>query len=225
MALKKSSIDLLFFIANKGGARRFAGETTSSLAREFGAPQQTVSRWAIELEKQGLLERGEGGYRLTAAGVEKLREIHAMLSAAFGEKRASRVAGVVSSGFGDGKYYLSHENYAKQLAKGIGFVPFPGTLNIRIGSADDVAERTRVEKSGGARIRGFLEGGRAFGGAMCFPAVLFAGKKSAPGAVILPDRSHYGPETVEFISKTNLRKSLSLRDGDRVSVEFLPKNK
>jgi len=220
MDLKKSVLHLLFFLAAKGGAYRFVGETTSSAAKGLGVPQQTVSRWAIELEEKGFLERGEAGFRLTERAVEELRGIYSELSAAFGEERVSRLEGSVVSGLGDGAYYVSRKRYLEQFRRKLGFTPFPGTLNIRLRGADDVAERMRLSKTSGIRIRGFVEEKHVFGGATCFPAVLHGARGRAGGAVIVPERSHYGTEVTEFISPKNLRKALSLRDGDLVAIEF-----
>lgn len=217
--MKKNAVGLLVFLAARGAAERFVSETTSSLAAGLGAPQQTVSRWVIQLEKQGFVERGAEGYRLTAKAAGELRETYSLLSVAFGEKKALRLEGTVISGIGDGGYYVSQKNYSKQFRSKIGFVPFSGTLNLRLRGAADVAERTKMIAASGIKISGFAEGGRAFGAASCFPATLVAKNGKAEGAVIVPERSHYGTDVVEFISPKNLKKALSLRDGDRAALE------
>lgn len=219
MALKKTESDLLVFLASRGAADRFVGETTSSLAASLRVPQQTVSRWAIELEHKGFVERGAEGYKLTAKAAGELRETYSLLSAAFGEKKAHHLEGTVVSGVGDGGYYISQKNYSRQFKQKLGFAPFPGTLNLRLHGAADVAERMKMLAAGGIRISGFSEGGRAFGAASCFPATLVAKGGRAEGAVIVPERSHYGTDIVEFVSPKNLKKALSLRDGDRAALE------
>ncbi len=220
MVLKKSALHLLFFLASKGGVNRFVGETTSSLAKGLRAPQQTVSRWVIELGKNGFLERDEAGFRLTGKGAEELRGVYSMLSAAFGERRVSRLEGSVVSGLGDGAYYMSRKRYLEQFRKKLGFIPFPGTLNLRLRGADDVAERMKLSRTNGVRISGFVEEKHVFGGATCFPATLASREGRATGAVIIPDRSHYGTEVAEFISQKNLRKALYLKDGSPATIEF-----
>lgn len=40
------------------------------------------------------------------------------------------IKGKVTSGFGKGAYFLSHEFYSSRFNKYCGFFPFPGTLNI-----------------------------------------------------------------------------------------------
>ena len=219
MRLKKSAADLLVFLAAKGGAARFVGETTVSLADALGVSQQTVSRWMIEMEKAGLLERGAAGHRLTKKAAAELQETYSLLSAAFGEKKSVRLEGVVERGFGDGAYYMSQKNYLKQFREKLGFAPFSGTVNVRLATAEDAAERAKLARANGAAIKGFREGGHVFGNATCFAATLTARGGKAAGAVIVPERSHYGSDVVEFISPKRLSKALSLRDGDRVAIE------
>ncbi|MCX6767300.1 MAG: DUF120 domain-containing protein [Candidatus Micrarchaeota archaeon] len=219
--LKKGPLGFLVFLASRGGAARSVAETTLSLAKALGVPQQTVSRWAIDLEKNGFVERGASGYRLTDHGVGELRGIYSVLSAAFGEKRAIRMEGTVVRGFGDGAYYMARKEYVKQFKAKLGFVPFPGTLNLRLKGAEDVAEKMRLAAGGGVKIHGFTEGGRAFGDATCYPAAIVSKKGRVQGAVIMPHRSHYGAEILEFITPLDLKK-IGVRNGARVTITAEP---
>jgi riboflavin kinase len=69
----------------------------------------------------------------------------------------------------------------------------------------------------GVEIAGFSSGDRTFGSLRCFPCWI----SGIEGAVIIPERSHYGFDILEIISPKNLRKALSLNDGDEVKVEAL----
>ena len=42
------------------------------------------------------------------------------------------IIGKVEPGLGKGQYYISREGYQNQFLQNLGFVPFPGTLNIKL---------------------------------------------------------------------------------------------
>ena len=46
--------------------------------------------------------------------------------------RFNKVVGEVSSGLGEGRYYISRKSYIIQFQEKLGFIPFLGTLNIRV---------------------------------------------------------------------------------------------
>ena len=62
-------------------------------------------------------------------------------------------------------------------------------------------------------IQEFKTKNRSFGGVSCFKAKI----NDAPGAIVLPLRSHYS-NILEFISPDFLRKKLGLKDGDIVEI-------
>ena len=41
-----------------------------------------------------------------------------------------KIEGEVKSGLGKGSYFMSQEFYSNEFRKNLGFVPFPGTLNV-----------------------------------------------------------------------------------------------
>ncbi len=112
----------------------------------------------------------------------------------------------VVSGLGQGSFFVSLEGYRRQFEEKLGFVPFPGTLNLRL--EEPFPEEQAVI------IEGFSEAGRTFGQCRCYRIVL----SGVPAAVIRPEKSRYPPELIEVIAPVNLRRALGLEDGDAVDV-------
>ena len=123
--------------------------------------------------------------------------------------------GRVFSGLGEGRYYVSLEPYRKQFIEKLGFDPYPGTLNIKL-EPECIKYRKILDNIEGIIIEPFKNGKRTYGGGRAFKA-LIQGK--ILGAIIIPERTHYGPDVVEIISPVCLRKTLKLRDGDMVILE------
>ncbi|MEM4389254.1 MAG: DUF120 domain-containing protein [Candidatus Micrarchaeia archaeon] len=203
-------LELLILLATAGAAEGWARTTTREIAGKAGASQQSASRWLARLERAGLIERRRGAVRLTEKGRERLRVALASLSTIFAGKRVV-LRGVVFTGLRDGRYYMSLEGYRKQFAEKLGFEPYPGTLNLRI---DEPEKKTLLAQRRGIEIGGFEHNGRVFGALKAFRASV----NGVKGAVIIPERSHYGNDVVEVISEHYLRKKLGLRDGDRAEV-------
>jgi CTP-dependent riboflavin kinase len=96
----------------------------------------------------------------------------------------------------------------------LGVDPHPGTVNIIVSSAKDVAAWSRVKATTGIVIKPPQPD---WCDAFCYKA-LIAGKISA--AIVLPDVAAYPTNQVELIAAVNVRESLSLRDGDPVAIEI-----
>jgi riboflavin kinase len=171
--------------------------STTLLSKEIGGSQQSASRHLQLLEAEGMIER-----RITSDGSQiKIT----------GD-------GQVISGLFEGAYYISKEGYQRQIVEKLGFKPFPGTLNIRIGE-DDSHKRRRLERRDYIRLEGFLDGERSFGAAHCFPCMI---NNEIKGALIVAERSLHDHGVMEIISPYYLRRKLKLVDGDIIKVSFVP---
>ena len=193
--------------------------TTTELAKLVGTSQQTASRHLIELEKKGLVHRVRLGRResvkIMPAGAKHLDSMFLTLRRAFEMKKTELVfEGSVFSGLGEGAYYISQEGYTKQFVEKLGFVPYPGTFNIRVRKEDHEDVRL-LEASPFILIEGFTNGNRSFGPAKCFQGKI---AEKFPCALISPVRTHYEGDVVEIISTEYLRKALHAKDGDVVKV-------
>ena len=85
--------------------------------------------------------------------------------------------GKVSSGFGQARYFLSREGYCSQFLKQLGFVPFPGTLNVVL------EEPFPTDGLQEIKIEGFTEEGKSFGECKCY-RIVFKGMQAIAAALI-----------------------------------------
>jgi len=117
------------------------------------------------------------------------------------------------SGLGEGKYYISQPEYKRQFKEKVGFVPYPGTMNVRLSGAD--LSRVRIlHDTGGLEIEGFSKDGRTFGAGKVFKATI----NGHECAIIIPFRTHY-EDILELIARDHLRDELSLKDGNMVTLK------
>jgi riboflavin kinase, archaea type len=191
--------------------------TSRELGEKIGVSQQAADRYLVALEKRGLITRSLAQRRqrllLTATAMELLRaEYHAYHRIFEGPAKIS-LSGEVTSGLGEGRYYLSQPGYVVQFTERLGYTPYPGTLNVRVG-AEALRKIGLVGSWTGIRIDGFQASGRTFGGATCFPARL----NGHACHLIHPDRTHY-KDVVEFVAALCLREALPVKDGDTVSID------
>jgi len=173
----------------------------------------------LQLEKEGLIERKRNGRRtgvvVSKAGADRVLAVYSRLkSAVEGRAGALDFHGTLFTGLGEGGYYISLAGYKRQFVKLLGFEPFPGTLNLTIGPGE-LELRKQLNFLGALELSGFTQGGRSYGPAKCFKAKVES--KYDAGALII-ERTHHGESVLELISPLDLRKTLSLRDGDRVHV-------
>ncbi|MEW6069545.1 MAG: DUF120 domain-containing protein, partial [Candidatus Thermoplasmatota archaeon] len=114
---------------------------------------------------------------------------------------------VVCSGTGEGKYYMSLEHYCSEFKKKLGFLPYPGTLNLKLKS-DEIFKLEILKKAKSIVISGFKEGNKYFGAVKCFKAKF----RGISCWLIIPEKTRY-KNIVEIISNEYLREKLKLKDG------------
>lgn len=214
---------LLYRLAEMGACHRIIRISTTSLAKDIGLSQQSISRRLTILARKGLIEKSatnEGSFiRISKMGEEYLRRIYLGLRTIFeGRPPSIKVEGRVFSGLGEGAYYMSKENYRRQFIERLGFDPYPGTLNLKITNSEDIVKlRDELDAHPGIKIEGFRDKDRTYGPVKCFHAII-GGKERC--AVLFAFRSHYGRDVLEIIAPLCLRERLGLKDGDKVSVEI-----
>ena len=213
--VKKTHFDLLLLLLQAGGGTDRVFATTGDIARELGISQQTTSRWVIQLEREDYVERGHSSIALTSKALDQLMRMYFMMKSSFEKELPVNLSGKVVSGLRDGRYYLSLPKYVAQFKKKLGFTPYQGTLNVTI---SERGKKLMLGKMRGIMVDGFSIGSRVLGQVKCFP-VLINGK--VKGALVLPERSHYSSDTIEIISRHNLRRKLELNDGSKVDIKLL----
>jgi riboflavin kinase len=152
-------------------------------------------------------------------GLEILRGEYFAYQQIFEQATTITVFGRVISGMGEGRYYTVQKGYIDQFQRTLGFIPYPGTLNVEIQPVEKNKIRL-VKHHPGIHIAEFSDDKRTFGGVQCFEAEI----NNLLGAIVLPTRSHYST-TLEIISPYFLREKLGLNDGDQVKIIiYLEKN-
>jgi riboflavin kinase len=209
----------LIELYQRGAATRTLDLSTSELASELGLSQQGVSKHLLQLEKDGLIERKRSGRRtgvlVSRAGTDRVLSVYSRLKMAIeGKAGVLDFHGTLFTGLGEGGYYISLVGYKQQFVKLLGFEPFPGTLNLTIGPAE-IELRKQLNYLDALELSGFSQGGRTYGPAKCFKAKVES--KYDAGALII-ERTHHRESVLEMISPLDLRKALSLKDGDQVHV-------
>ena len=186
------------------------------LAKQLGTSQQTASRYLLDLDKDGMINRELGIkkqlIKITSKGEKSLQEEYLHYQQIFELTNKIRFNGKVVSGMGEGKYYTKQRGYADQFKEKLGFVAFPGTLNVEIRHIEK--NKLRLLKNyNGIKIDEFETDNRTFGGVKCFRATI----NNVDGAIVLPLRSHYS-NILEFISPHFLREKLNIKDEDNVKI-------
>lgn len=217
-------MDILALIAiAKHACHKTADVSSSKLAKDLKVSQQTASRRIKDFESEGyiireILPRGQR-IRMTPKATEALRRLHVDLEKALKDLDSfvCNVTGEVVSGMGEGKYYMELSGYKNQFIERLGFIPYPGTLNLRLKTEGDIRARQILKELEGIEIKGFVSGERTFGPVKCFIAKI----DGVEGAVIIPIRTHHGFNTLEVIAPENIRERLGLNDGDTVTVKVI----
>ncbi len=214
--MKARHIQTLKSMALMGGIHDFVSVSSSELGRILSISQQSASKRILELLELGLLTRDLGArsqrIKITRTGIDSLMKEYADFKRIFELKDQLAIRGTVTTGLGEGQYYVQQKGYLDQFEKKLWFLPYEGTLNLRIESAD-LVKLNILESSEGILVDGFESEGRSFGEVRCFSAKI----RGVECAVIMPVRSHHS-NVLEVISKHHLRSTIGLEDGDLVEL-------
>lgn len=222
--LRVQHLQTLAYLLSRGARHAHVPVTTVELAGAIGKSQQTASSHLVQLEADGFVERraarrGGSPVRITARGYAELERVSAMLRGEIESQPADIVLeGKLVSGMGEGAYYMSLEGYTRQFRGAVGYVPFPGTLNVRLAEPHHILAAERLGAArGGALVGGFSDGRRTYGWVRCFAASV----NGLGGChVVRLERTHHDPDIVEVISRVGIREAAGLRDGSPVSLRL-----
>ncbi|HMK45225.1 MAG TPA: DUF120 domain-containing protein [Methanocella sp.] len=207
-------VETLKLLALMGANREQVSLSSSILATSLGMSPQTAARRLSSLEEEGFITRvvtPEGQkVRLTEKGIVCLRSEYHDYCRVFENGGGKVLKGKVTTGLGEGEYYISLDGYRQQFREKLDFDPYPGTLNIRLTEPFTPSEHEAI------KIDGFQGENRTFGGCKCYPVSIMG----VGGAIIRPDRTSYPPNLIEIIAPIKLRHSLGLKDGDEVEVKL-----
>jgi len=217
--MKPYLLETLKEIALLGALKNKIEISSFELASKLDTSQQTASRYLLELDKNGMITREFGIKKqliqITGIGEDELQKEHLQYQQIFELTDRILFKGKVISGLGEGRYYTEQNGYVQQFKEKLGFVPYPGTLNVEI----EFVERNKLrllKNHDSIDIEEFKTKNRTFGGVRCFRAEI----NGVKGAIVLPMRSHYS-NVLEFVSPKFLRENLNLKDNDVVDVVIL----
>ena len=123
-----------------------------------------------------------------------------------------KIDGEVTTGLGKAAFFLSQEFYTNEFKKNLGFIPFPGTLNVVV-SKDYLDEINDIKNS----CENLIKPDEGFGAVKYIEAVL---NDKINGAIVFPAKTTHEENYLEFIAENKLRDQLGLEDGDIVLIEF-----
>jgi riboflavin kinase len=218
--LKIQHILTLTHLLSKGAKYNFVTITTSSLGRNIKKSQQAASKHLLELENKNFIERIISGrkisVKITPKGYSELVKLTNVLQKHLTSSPSHvLLKGTLVSGLGEGAYYMSLEGYSKQFKTKIGYIPFPGTFNVKLGKKEYTEAISQFEEMEGIHIDGYSDGKRTYGWVKCFKAKL---NSTIDCQLIRLERSNHDTSIIELISKNSLRKTAKLSDNSKVTI-------
>jgi len=219
--LKIQHILTLSYLLSKGAKHNYVDVNTSSLGKSIKKSQQAASKHLLELEQNQFIERIIDGRsisaRITAKGFSEMIKLAAVLQKSLDSFPSHvELQGTLVSGMGEGAYYMALPGYTKQFKSKIGYVPFPGTLNVKLNKKIHQEAIKQFEILDGIKIKSFSDKKRTYGWVKCFHAKL---NNSISCELIVLERTLHDDSVIELISKTCLRKTRKLKDGSKLSIK------
>ena len=217
--LKIQHILTLAELFTKGARYNFIPITTSTLGKSIKKSQQAASKHLLELEANGYIERLRSGHkvsvRITTKGHSDMVKIFSTLKTSLESIPGYlEFNGIISSGMGEGAYYMSMKGYTKQFKTKLGYIPFPGTLNVKLKDKESIEAKRSLDAYPAIMVDGFSDGKRTYGWVKCYPAKV----NNIDAALILLERTHHDDSIVELISKENIKKVSKVSTGSKISI-------
>ncbi|MCE4603692.1 MAG: DUF120 domain-containing protein [Aeropyrum sp.] len=125
-------------------------------------------------------------------------------------------SGRVFSGVGHGSFYVSI--YSKSLRRALGYNPYPGTLNLKMGGEDAERLNSCLGALRGIRVEPPKIPGERLAVVIAFPVEI---EGAIRGHIVRPEITIYKGDVVEVVAQEYLRDALKVRDGDQVSFRLL----
>ena len=218
--LKIQHILTLTYLLSKGAKHNFITITTDSLGKNIKKSQQAASKHLLELENNQFIERIITGrnisVKITPKGFSEMVKLSATLQKSLDSTPSTvELQGTLVSGMGEGAYYMSLKGYTKQFKSKIGYIPFPGTLNVRLDKKIHQEAIKQFENLNGITIESFSDGKRTYGWVKCFHAKI---NRSINCELIILERTHHDNSIIELISDVCIKKSGKLKNGSQVTI-------
>lgn len=210
-----------------GGLR--GGATLSKVKQEARNSYASIDDLLVRALSDNLLEFSSDAKDhlwITKQGQQQLEQVFHNLSTIFAGLPQNRISanlspviigGRVESGLSEAAYYVGLEGYSRRFQSVLGYIPFPGTLNIRMIEKKDILAWNKLVKTMPLIIPEFDFEGRRYGMVHMWNATLIEPNvPSPPPAVIIrPFRSQHS-HVFEVLSPEYLREKPGIKDDARV---------
>ncbi|MBQ6218716.1 MAG: CTP-dependent riboflavin kinase [Methanosphaera sp.] len=125
--------------------------------------------------------------------------------------------GVVTSGLQKAGNFMKKPTYRKQYLEKLGFIPFYGTLNIKLD--DDFEINLKEEFNEELKI---IHGNNTLGDVYFLNAEILTYDQNIKkkGAILFPIKTVHKIDTIEFIASEKLRESMMLEDNTKVIIQL-----
>jgi riboflavin kinase len=124
------------------------------------------------------------------------------------------VKGRVFTGLGEGEFYVNL--YAKNFRRILGFIPYPGTLNVRVVPEHVEVLNERLKEVDPIVVPPPQVRELKLGKVYLFKAFLY----DITVYIVRPEYTVYKGDVVELISHEHLRKKYGINDGDIVEISI-----
>jgi riboflavin kinase, archaea type len=207
-----------------GARHNFIEVTTTDLGRNIKRSQQAASKYLVDLEAAGYIERLRKGrkvrVKITDRGYSEIENLFLRLRSAIESIPTTiHFEGTVVSGMGEGAYYMSLEGYRKQFKKKLGYEPYPGTLNVKLMDRIFMNARNEISKYPSIFIDGFSDNTRTYGWVKCYPANI-NNEAIKNAAVLVLERTHYDDSMLEVIAPQSIKEAIGIHNGDKISINI-----
>ncbi|MFW9875645.1 MAG: DUF120 domain-containing protein [Candidatus Thorarchaeota archaeon] len=217
----------LFHLCQNIGSQKALHISSVEFSKILNLSQQTASRRLNYLEEIGWIQRKVVGkeqtIRITKEGADVMLLMYKNLKQILQD---ILIVGEVTEGMREGGYYVRIPGYLKQFEEKLGFEPYYGTLNLQLSDLNKELLDENLNNNLPVLIEGFEDKdvGRSYGSVECFNCFVSRldnqqNKKKA--AILKIKRTHHKKNIVEILAKDYLRDKLSLKNGDRVRIEFI----
>ena len=122
------------------------------------------------------------------------------------------ITGTVTTGLGKAAYFLGQDFYKLQFKEKLGFIPFPGTLNLIVD--EEKLEDIQLMKDS---CKNIIRPDEGFGAVRYIKAHL---NGDIEGAIVFPDKTTHEENYLEFISECKLRDKYGFKDGDELILSI-----
>jgi len=126
------------------------------------------------------------------------------------------ITGTLATGLGKATGFTELDWAKAAFIAQLGIDPFPGTVNLIVGTDVDRAAWSRVKE--GAPV--VISPPRTdWCDALCYLATIEGPEaQPIPAAIILPDVASYADDQIELIAPVGIRDALKIGDGDAITI-------